>query len=76
MKYLLRCNQEGMEFMPFVMDSFGRMGDNARIILKRLSYKYADTLKIDVGKAKCLLREKSVLSMVKEQSKQILNRIM
>jgi hypothetical protein len=74
-KYLLRCNQEGLEFKPFVLDSFGRMGDDARMIIQRLSYNYADGLKISVSKAKCLLKGKSVLAMVMEQSKQIMNRI-
>jgi hypothetical protein len=47
-KYLLRCNQEGLE---------------------------ADDLKISVSKAECLLNGKSVLAMVMEQSKKIMNRI-
>jgi hypothetical protein len=37
-KYLLRCNQEGLEFKPFVLDSFGRMEDDVSMIIQRLSY--------------------------------------
>jgi hypothetical protein len=43
--------------------------DDARMIIQRLSYNYADGLKISVSKAKCLLKGKSVLAMVMEQSK-------
>jgi hypothetical protein len=36
--YLLKCNEENLEFKPFVLDSFGRMGDesdnNSRTIVQ------------------------------------------
>lgn len=74
-KYLLKCSEENLEFKPFVLDSFGRMGDEAIIILRRLSYNYADACQIAVCKAKHLLKAKIMLAMVKEQSRGIMNRI-
>jgi hypothetical protein len=41
-----------------VLDSFGRMGDEAIIILRRLAYNYADACQIAVSKAKHLLKGK------------------
>ena len=56
-KYLLKCNVENLEFKPFVLDSFGRMGQEATIILRRLSYNYADA---------CHIAEKSKVPLENE----------
>ena len=74
-KYLLKCNEEQMDFRPFVLDSFGRMGEEAWMLLNRLSYKYADACHIPVHEAKRRLRGKIVIAMIKQQSAQIARRV-
>ena len=70
-KYLLKCNEEQMDFTPFVLDSFGRMGEEAWMLLNHLSYN------ISVHKAKRRLRGKIVIAMIqiKQQSAQIARRV-
>jgi hypothetical protein len=73
-KYLLHCSNNDLEFSPFVIDSFGRMGKAANLFIRKLSFKYAEKMTMDVSAARSRLKLKIVQTMIREQSAQILAR--
>jgi hypothetical protein len=73
-KYLVDCANNDLLFSPFVLDSFGRIGGCALRILRKLSYKYAETHDIAVELSLERLKMKVVLAMIREQSAQIIER--
>ncbi len=54
--YLVDCENAGLRFLPFVLNSFGRLGLSAHRILNGLAYRYADTHLISVAQAKGRIR--------------------
>ena len=74
-KYLVDCENRQIKFEPFIMDSHGRMGKTARSILKKLSYGYAEKHCIEVSVASERLRLIIAQAMVREQSAQIIARL-
>jgi hypothetical protein len=73
-KYLLDCSNNNMEFTPFVIDSFGRMGKAAKNFLQKLSFKFAEKMTMEVPKARSILKIKIIQAMIREQSAQIIAR--
>jgi hypothetical protein len=51
-RYLVDCANNGLGFIPFVMDSFGRMGEAAEEVLNKLAHGYAENFLQPVGKSK------------------------
>jgi hypothetical protein len=74
-EYLVDVENVGYRFLPFVMDSFGRLGLSAHRILNGLSYRYAETHLLSVAQAKGRLRGVIMQSMIGKQSEEILRRV-
>jgi hypothetical protein len=74
-RYLVDCANNGLGFIPFVMDSFGRMGEAAEEVLNKLAHGYAENFLQPVGKSKERLRKVIVQTMIRAQSAQIIRRI-
>jgi hypothetical protein len=72
---LVDCENVGLGFAPFVLDSYGRMGLAAHRLLNKLSFAYAETLEIEVSVAKGRLRGILMQQMIVEQSREIVARV-
>jgi hypothetical protein len=73
-KYLLACSENDLIFTPFVIDSFGRMGKSACQFIRKLSFKFAEKMIMEVAKAQSKLKLKVVQTMIREQSAQVIAR--
>jgi hypothetical protein len=74
-RYLVDCASKGLGFVPFVMDSYGRLGETAVEVLDKLAYGYAENMLIPVEKARDRLRKSIVQTMIRAQSALIERRI-
>jgi hypothetical protein len=72
---LVDCENAGYKFEPFVLDSYGRMGISALRVLNKLAVGYAETHEIHVAVAKGRLRGLIMQSMIREQGRQIVERM-
>jgi hypothetical protein len=72
---LLDCENAGVRFLPFVLNSFGMMGQAAHRVLNGLAYRYAERHLISVAQAKGRIRGIITLAMIREQSVNIARRV-